>query len=120
MEQITAETLAERYAAMSDAEFAALDPRRLTPEAAEVYAAEAAKRGTAAGVPSLSEQELRFRARAEAVRKKRRRQFIASALLLLAVLVEHFSERLPESLMDAKSVAVAVLAVLAVVVLKKR
>ena len=117
MEKVTAETLAERYAAMSDAEFAALDADRLTPEAAEAYAAEAQRRGLN---PDASARQRRYREQAEAVRRKRRRQFAASVLLLLAVLAERFSDRLPEALRDAKSVVVIALAVLAVVVLKKR
>lgn len=117
MEKVTPETLAERYAAMSDEQFAALDAARLTPEAA-VHAAEAEKRGVGASGPEM--QARRCRERAEAVRKKRRRQFAASVLLLAAVLAERFSDRLPAELMDAKSVVVIALAVLAVAVLKKR
>lgn len=118
MEKVTPETLAERYAAMSDEQFAALDAARLTPEAAAVHAAEAEKRGVGASGPEM--QARRCREMAEAVRKKRRRQFAASVLLLAAVLAERFSDRLPAELMDAKSVVVIALAVLAVAVLKKR
>lgn len=118
--KVTEEQLAGRYAGMTDAELEALDPRRLTPEAAQLRAAELKRRGmadTAAQEETWARQD---EAREKDLKKNHARQLTAVALVTAALLTEFVAARFIDIPGAVSTAVVVVLCVLAIYVLRRR
>ena len=118
--KVTERQLAERYAGMTDAELEALDPRRLTPEAARIRAEELRKRGiadTAAQEETWARQD---EAREKNLKKNHARQLTAVALVAAALLTEFVAARFIDIPGTVSTAIVVVLCVLAIYVLRRR
>lgn len=118
--KVTERQLAERYAGMTDAELEALDPRRLTPEAAQLRAEELNRRGMA-DTPAQEETWARQdEAREKDLKKNHARQLAAVALVAAALLTEFAASRFPAVPGALSTAVVVVLCVLAIWVLRGR
>ncbi len=118
--KVTEKQLAERYAGMTDAELEALDPRRLTPEAALLRAEELKRRGIA---HTAAQEEVWARqdaAREKELKKNHARQLTAVALVAVALLTAFAAPRFIDIPGAASTSVVVVLCVLAIYVLRRR
>ncbi|WP_294447736.1 hypothetical protein [uncultured Mailhella sp.] len=92
--KVTEQQIAERYAAMTDDDLAALDPAKLTPEAAALRAQELTRRGLV-DTPAQAELRARRERAAETTRRKNHaRQLAAVALVTAALFVEFVLARM--------------------------
>ncbi len=118
--KVTERQIAERYAAMTDDDLAALDPAKLTPEAAALRAQELKRRGLA---DTPAQEEARARqdeAREKALKKNYARQLTAVALVAAALFVEFVLARMVELPSPVRGGIIVVLCLLALYVLRGR
>ena len=118
--KVTEKQLAERYAGMSDGELLALDPRKLTPEAAVLRSAELARRGMVETEAQTEERQKRESVQEATFRKNRTRQLVAVALVAAALLTELAAIRLTEIPATVSAAVVVVLCIAALWVLRRR
>ena len=118
--KVTEKQLAARYAGMSDGELLALEPRKLTPEAASLRGAELARRGIVETEAQMEERQKRESAQEATFKKNRTRQLAAAGLAAAALLTEFAAIRLTEIPASVSSVVVVVLCVAAIWVLRRR
>lgn len=116
--KVTEEQIAERYAAMTNGELEALDPRRLTPEAARLRVAELERRGLP--VTPTGEEARARRDEDRNIKKDHTRQLTAVALVTAALLTEFAAARFIDIPGPVSTAAVVVLCLLALYVLRRR
>ncbi len=111
--KVTDEQIAERYASMTDEELKALDPAKLTAEAAALRAEELKRRGVSE-TPAEEAKRARFEQEREAQAGRRRRgQLTAVALVVASLAAELVLPRfveIPDFLLACVVVVLCVLA----------
>lgn len=111
--KVTDEQIAARYASMTDEELKALDPAKLTAEAAALRAEELKRRGVSE-TPAEEAKRVRFEREREAQAGRRRRgQLIAVALVVASLAAELVLPRfveVPDFLLACVVVVLCVLA----------
>lgn len=118
--KVTEQQIAERYAAMTDDDLAALDPARLTPEAAALRAQELTRRGLT-DTPAQAEVRAHRERAAETTRRRNHaRQLAAVALVTAALFVEFVLARMVELSSAVRGGIIVVLCLLALYVLRGR
>lgn len=118
--KVTEQQIAERYASMTDDDLAALDPAKLTPEAAALRAQELNRRGLT-DTPAREEARARREKAAETTgRRNYVRQLVAVLLVAAALFVEFVLARMVEMPSPVQGGVIVVLCVLALYVLRGR
>lgn len=118
--KVTEKQIAERYAAMTDDELLALEPQKLTAEAAALREAELERRGVADTPEAQERRERQQQAREAGAGRNRKRQLAALAVVAAALLTELASIRLLDIPPIASGVVVVVLCVLSLWLLRRR